>query len=233
MKTAGYILLSAILIALTSPLVASTFIIRARAGLNISQHYGIEYGYEEYEVEKGIRWGTSSGLAFDFPITDLLTVSQEFLYTNKGSRQQIGIMDQPIELDVFYKTDYLEFPTLLILHYYRKENFALYYQTGFALSFMINAHYELQGIIETGTGEHNLDIDKKMKNIDQFDFGIILGGGMNFSLFERLLALDYRINFGIPFIDLPTTEDVFRNLENAPRVKLRNQSYSIFLSYFF
>ncbi len=203
------------------------------AGLNVSQHYGVEYGYEEYEVEKGIRWGTSSGFALDFPITDNLTISQEFLFTNKGSKQKIGIKGEPIELDVYYKTDYLEFPAIFRLFHFRHNDFVLFYQTGFALSYMINARYELSGLIETGTGDHVIDINKKIQNIDRFDFGFILGGGANFKMMKKLFSLDYRINFGIPFLELPTTEDVFRDLNDTPRVKLRNQSYSLSINYYY
>ena len=204
-----------------------------KSGLNISQHYGIEYGYEQYEVEKGIRIGFSGGVAFDFPVTDLFSVSQEFLYTNKGSKQKITLSGDQITLNVFYQTDYLEFPTLFLLHYYRRNDFALYYQSGFSLSYLIYGNYELEGTIPVGNDGYELDIDKRLRTIDHFDFGIILGGGVEFSLLNRLFSLDYRINFGIPFIELPTTEDVFTDEDEISRVKLRNQSYTISLGAFF
>lgn len=232
MKTVRLFFCFFVFSALTISLWTLSFNPRVKTGLNISQHYGIEYGYEQYQVTKGIRWGTTSGIAFDFPVNEVLTVSQEFLYTNKGSRQKITVRDQPISLDVFYQTEYLEFPTMLLLNYYRRNNFALYYQTGFTLSFLIYGRYELDGIVETGNQNHEIAVDKKMENIDQFDFGIILGGGVNFSLKNRRFSLDYRINFGIPFIEFPTTEDVLDE-EEATRVKLRNQSYSISLGLFF
>ncbi len=227
------IFISFLLISLTFSLSAIDLYPRPKVGLNISQHYGIDYGYEQYEVKKGIRTGVTAGLAFDFPITDLLTISQEFLYTNKGSRQKIKLAATDIELDVFYQTDYLEFPTIFILRYYRNDNFVLSYQTGFSLSYLIQSRYELNGLIETGAGDYELDIDKRMNNIDQFDFGIILGGGVEFPFFNRRFSIDYRVNFGIPFIELPTTEDVFPEEQTASRVKLRNQSYSLSLGYFF
>lgn len=218
---------------LSVSLTAFSFNPKLKTGLNISQQYGIDYGYEEYEVDKGIRWGVNAGVSFDFPVNEVFSVSQEFIYTTKGASQTIRIKEQPIELQVFYRTDYLEFPTLFLLHYFRRENFALYYQSGFALSYLVYARYELEGTVETGQDEYELCVDKKMKTIDQFDYGIILGGGIEFKLFEKRLVLDYRINFGIPFIELPTTEDVFPEEQGASRVKLRNQTYSVSLGYFF
>jgi hypothetical protein len=230
MTTLRTLSLIIILACLSFSLAGFTLHPRVKSGLNISQHYGIDYGYDEYEVEKGIRWGFTGGISFDFPVSEAVTVSQEFLFTTKGSSQVIGIADQPIEMDVTYKTDYLEFPTLLLLHHYRRNNFTVFYQTGFSFSYLINSHYEIDGTVETGTEDYPLDIDKRMKNIDQFDFGIILGGGIGFSISKRSFILDYRTNFGIPFIEFPTTEDVLPETGISSRVRLRNLSYSLSLS---
>ncbi|MBW6515188.1 MAG: PorT family protein [Candidatus Cloacimonetes bacterium] len=227
------ILIISLLLAFFMPISALTLNPRVKTVLNISQHYGIDYGYEEYEVETGFRIGLTGGVAFDFPVTDVFSISQEFIYVTKGSKQKIKIADDQIKLDVSYQTDYLEFPTIFLLHYYRRNSFALFYQSGFSMSYLIYGRYKLEGNIMAGDDPYELNIDKRMTNIDQFDFGIITGGGVEFSLINKHFSLDYRINFGIPFIELPTTEDIFEEDPEGSRVKLRNQSYSISLGLFF
>jgi hypothetical protein len=214
------------------------FEITPSVGVNIAQHYGVDYGYEDYQVAKKTRLGLNAGLSINFPVSELLTYRQEFLYTQKGSRQGITISDEAVSFDIEYSTDYLEFPSLFQFNYYRRSTFSLYTLSGYFMSYLIRGHYTIDGHVNAGNDSWKLDVDEKMKSLDAFDFGLIFGGGLDYRLFNNRFSFEYRINFSIPFIDLPTTEDIYLEedtplFEESSRVKLRNQTYTAALRYHF
>ena len=68
-----------------------------RAGYSMATQYGIDEPDIPYTVNVQYRHGFSGGLLMYFPVTEFFGMQQEFLYVQKGSREDIDLKDQPIK----------------------------------------------------------------------------------------------------------------------------------------
>jgi len=192
----------------------------AKAGYAFALNYGVKSA--QYEVVPHGRHGAAGGFFLYFPVTGSFGVQYELLYVMKGSREKISLVEQPIEVNVWYDLDYVEIPVLFNLHTQRFGKWGMYAVSGIALSLLVNAHYRLEGTVEFNDGGTIVPISisdaYKIPYVDIFDFGFVYGGGIEFALKKAALFVEYRFTIGWNKIELPTYEG-----ENS--VGLRNQSY--------
>ena len=197
-----------------------------KAGYNLSQHYGTKTGAENYEVDTHFRHAAGGGVFMYSPITETFGIQQELLYVMKGSREDIAIRDQPIRVRVDYDMDYIEIPVLFKFQQHRFRKFALYGFSGFALSILVKAHYNLIGTIEFNEGDDvtvmPISASNNMPDTDIFDFSFLYGGGIDFRIRSLDLFFEHRFTIGWNELLLPT-------FENQDPVPLRNQSYLFML----
>jgi len=197
-----------------------------KAGYNLSQHYGTKAGAENYEVDTHFRHAAGGGLFIYSPITEAFGIQQELLYVMKGSREDIVIKDQPIQVKVDYDMDYVEIPVLFKFQEHRFRKFSLYGFSGFALSIMVRARYKLVGTVEFNEGGNitimPISARSKMPDTDIFDYAFLYGGGIDFQIRDLDLSFEYRFTIGWNPLLLPT----FGNEDPVP---LRNQSYLFML----
>ena len=83
-----------------------------KAGYSLGTQYGTLPPNLPYEVDSEARHGFTGDILLYFPITDAFGVQQEFLYTNKGSGQNITMTQPPISTSTDYKITYFELPIL-------------------------------------------------------------------------------------------------------------------------
>ena len=197
-----------------------------KVGYNLSQHYGTKAGAENYEVDTHFRHAAGGGLFIYSPITEAFGIQQELLYVMKGSREDIIIKDQPIQVKVEYDMDYIEIPVLFKFQEHKFRKFTLYGFSGFALSIMVKAHYDLVGTVEFNEGGHitimPISASNNMPDTDIFDYAFLYGGGIDFRIRDLDLFFEHRFTIGWNPLLLPT-------FENEDPVPLRNQSYLFML----
>ncbi len=206
------------------------------SGITISQHYGVDFGYEDYQIDKGLRTGLNTGLAITYPLNRNISLRTDAIYINKGSYQDISISGETISFRVTYNMDYIEVPTLLKLRIFANNKLSIYSLSGFSFAYMINSKYSIDGAVKSDNDSYPLTLNKTIDSIDRFDYCIIAGGGWETTKGNlKNFYIEYKVNFGIPFIGLPTTEDIViegNKLDDDPeRVGLRNLSYSLSLGY--
>lgn len=196
-----------------------------KAGYSIGTQYGIKPPNIPYDVNSSAKGGFTGGIILLFPITDAFSVQQEFLYTTKGSGQDITMTQPPLSTSTKYTLNYFELPILFRYNFVNIGNVGIYGSSGFALSTLLSGKYSVDGVIDTGAGKIPFNESGNTEGLDKFDYSFIYGLGLNFNLFNKNCFFDYRQTIGWNTLMMPTTEGG----EPAP---LRNQTYSFTLGLF-
>jgi len=211
-----------------------------KAGVSFGQHYGTKDPDDEYTVSSDWREAFAGGIFFHFPITARFGLQNELMYSQKGSRQHIGvdILDIPTVLEVTYDADYIEIPVLTRFAWVRSRTFDFYSLAGMALSLKVHDRYQLVGEVSDGEEVVPLRADSDMAEVDMFDYSFVYGLGLEFRLFGSNILLEHRFTIGWNTLQMPTYayvpfgEDEQILIENDP-VPLRNQNHLLLMGVHF
>lgn len=218
-----------------------------KGGYNIATQYGITPPDLTYDVNSKALNGFSGGIMLLFPITTSFAVQQEFIYSNKGSVQNISMTLPPemgntlVNTSTEYQINYFEMPIVFRYTFARIGNVGIYGCSGFALSMLLNGEYTLNVNTNTPTFtttdginfEPGPDVTtaqqstQDIEGLDEFDYSFIYGLGAHFKLFKQNLFIDYRQVIGWNTLQMPVAPG---ETDTAP---LRNQSYTISLGMYF
>jgi len=199
-----------------------------RAGYNFGTQYGIKPPDIPYTVDSDSRNGFSGGIIIHFPITESFSVQQEFLYSNKGSRQHIK-MTEPIVVntDTEYNLNYFELPIVFKYTFLKIKKLGIYGSSGFGLSLLMNGNYTIESVVDIGGGiKIPLEESGNVDGLDTFDYSFLYGIGVDHDLFGKKCFFEYRQTVGWNTLLMPTGVPE----EPAP---LRNQSYALSLGIYF
>lgn len=197
-----------------------------KAGYSLAMQYGIIPADNPYDVDSDSRHGFSGGILLYFPITEAFGVQQEFLYTNKGSTQNVSIDEPYFSTSSEYKLNYFELPILFRYTFVKIGDFGIFGSTGFGLSMLLGGEYETDGVIEIGQNDIPFAESGGTDGLDTFDYSFLYGLGTHFNLFNRQCFVNYRQTIGWNTLMMPT----FGGEEPAP---LRNQAYTFTLGVIF
>jgi hypothetical protein len=204
-----------------------------KAGVSFAQHTGTEEREPDYEVSSSWRTGVTASAFLYFPVTSRFGLQQEFAYTQKGSRQDIGvdILEIPTVLDVTYDMDYIEIQALLRFAWLQWAGKELYSLSGTALCLKVRDCYSLRGEVSDEIQTVPIYADDDMSEVDMFDFALVYGTGFELPLAGQRLQLEYRFTMAWNTLAMPTyayvpfgDEDVL--IDNEP-VPLKNQNHLI------
>lgn len=199
-------------------------------GVLLSEHYGIDEKGYDYKVKTNAKLSYVAGIDIVYPVNDLLNFRQSINLTRKGASHRIRVGDSPMKIDVDYRVDYLEIPLLLEINLIKYRGMVFSTLTGNYFSYRLKSRYSLEGTV----GNLKFDINRRIDNFDDFDYGVSFGFEIKFA---NRLFFHYLSNIGFNFISYPTTEDIFVNGESlefmGERVDLRNQSHMFTLGYIF
>ncbi|MBU1013666.1 MAG: PorT family protein [Bacteroidetes bacterium] len=196
-----------------------------KAGMNIATQYGINQPNIPYDVDSDARYGFTTGIILSFPITDVFSVQQEFLYTAKGSRQQVTMTQPPISTYSEYNINYFELPIIFRYNFVNIGNAKIFGSSGFALSMLLSGKYSVDGVIDMGQVQVPFSESGNTDGLDTFDYSFIYGLGMEFNLFNQKCFFDYRQTIGWNTLMMPSSE-------GGEPVPLRNQTYTFALGIF-
>jgi len=210
------LLLSNSLLAQTSPRFGF------KGGYSMSLQYGITPVDNEYTVETFWRHAAAGGLLINYPITEMLSIQQEFLYVMKGSRQDIGIPDQLVNTYVVYDINYFELPVVLKYIIFNLDEFKIYGTCGYTLSILLNGKVQLEGTVEVDGAQIQFKYSDEIKGLDIFDYSFLYGLGVEFPFLNRDWFFAYRFTIGWNTLLMPT-------FPGEPPAPLRNQNYTFAL----
>ena len=197
-----------------------------KAGYSLAMQYGTIPADNPYDVDSDSRHGFSGGILLYFPITEAFGVQQEFLYTNKGSTQNVSIDEPYFSTSSEYKLNYFEMPILFRYTFVKIGDFGIYGSTGFGLSMLLGGEYNTNGVIEIDDIEIPFRESGNTDGLDVFDYSFLYGLGVHFNLLNQQCFFEYRQTVGWNTLMMPT----FGGEEPAP---LRNQFYSFSLGIVF
>ena len=201
-----------------------------KAGYCIATQYGITPADLSYEVSSDARTGFSGGILLYFPITDAFGVQQEFLYTMKGSGQNVSMTDPPppVSTSTVYKINYFEMPIVFRYTFIKLGDFGIYGSTGFGLSLLLNGEFSVEGVVDVAPGvQIPISESGNTDGLDEFDYSFIYAIGTTFNLGNQNLFFEYRQTVGWNTLLMPTSEG---DTDPAP---LRNQTYTLNLGFYF
>jgi hypothetical protein len=192
----------------------------------MATQYGITDPDHPYTVDTSHRHGLAGGLLIYFPITESFGIQQEFLYVQKGSRQEIDMNPLPIKTFTDYDINYFEIPVVFRYTFVRLGKFKIYGCSGFALSILMNGESRLKMDTEFEGVPITISQKEKIEGLDTFDYSFIYGSGVDFKLFGQDCFFEYRFTIGWNTLMMPT----FEGEDPAP---LRNQDYTFTLGMYF
>jgi hypothetical protein len=166
-----------------------------KAGMNIANWHGDHAGGMDS------RLGFCGGGFVGFGLTDMLVIQPEVLYTQKGVRWEIR-QSPLVPWKETIKLDYIEIPLLFKFMLPDKSTVKPNLFVGPCFAINVNAKEKIE---ETGTPTE-LDYGEFVKDIE---FGIVLGGGVDFPLKKGKVVFDGRYTLG-----LTTTSEEGWDLKN-------------------
>jgi hypothetical protein len=203
------------------PLIAQTGMrFGFKAGYNIATQYGIKPADLSYEVDSDPRNAFTGGIVLFFPVTEAFGVQQEFLYSQKGSGQNISMTQPPMTTSTDYKINYFEMPLLFRYNFVNIGKLHLYGSSGFVLSVLLDGKYSVDGMIDMGAAKVPIKESGNTDGLDTFDYSFIYGFGFQMPLLKKDCFFDYRQTIGWNTLQMPTSAGG----EPAP---LRNQTYTL------
>jgi hypothetical protein len=210
-------------------LISGVFILSAKSrsmgisfGGGIAQGYGSRDQAEEFEIAIKIKPVYRAGVFSLLSVSENLRIHQEVLFTQKGSLQEITHKEEPVNLKASYDLDYLEVPFLIQQKLFQVRDATVWGTTGFSFSWLLQAQYDLDCEVCVGDEVIELNESHSLRNLDEFDYSLLYGLVLDFSIFQRPVILEYRFSLGWYKIDFPT----YGGLEP---VQLCNQVHSITL----
>ena len=159
-----------------------------KAGINISDLTNLENEY----IEMGTKSGLAVGVFYCVDITDEFSIQPEMNYTMKGVRDS-GVTDGN-DWALNFNIDYLEFPVLVK---YRFPSFGKFEPNLFAGPYL---GIKLSAKTKVTLNEESVSED--VEDIRSTDFGVVIGGGLDFELWSGHLILDARYAYGL--VDVST-----------------------------
>jgi len=166
-----------------------------KAGMNIANWHGDHAGGMDS------RLGFCGGGFVVLGLTDIFVIQPEALYTQKGVKWEIRLNPQGY-LKATLEYDYIEIPLLFKLVSPVKGGVKPNFLVGPYFAINVNAKEKIE---ETSTPTE-LDYGELVKDIE---FGIVLGGGVDFPLEKGKIVFDGRYTLG-----LTTTSEEGWDLKN-------------------
>jgi hypothetical protein len=182
-----------------------------RLGLNVANFNG--------DDAEGLdpRVGACLGGFIEYPLTPIISLQGEVLYTMKGA------MESSMGIDLVWKMNYVEVPLLARLNFPISGSIRPYLLAGPGIAFNTGAEWEVSGFGQSAS----MDIGDYVKGTD---LGAVLGGGLSFPVGPYWMAAEVRYEFGMATIDedlVPFLEEVSGEDLPMDELDLKNGTFSV------
>lgn len=170
-----------------------------RGGLSLATWGGADVN--DFETATGIsvtnRTGVTAGGLVSFPLGGLVSLQPELLYVGKGAKFESGGSSATVNMA------YAEVPVLLVISPGVQGSVRPSIFAGGAIAFKLSCSLSGGGTSDSCT---NQGIDTK-----GFDYGMVFGVGLGFSVGTGELQLDGRYDLGLGKIDNSSPPDAISN----------------------
>ena len=160
-----------------------------KVGMNFANVYDI---VPEMDWKRGLVFG----VFMDYSVSRHFSIQPEVLYSMKGYENDYNFID--MAGNPFYDRvgnrdiSYLEIPVMMKFYFFPGRYTRTYFSVGPYLAFLINAE------IDDRYSSVDYEFDEY---IEDYDFGLAFGGGVEFPLQRGYVSTDFRFTFGT--VDVP------------------------------
>ena len=201
----GGILIFMLLVAAISPVYAIDKKVgyrgRRSSGERSDAAFGLKIGMNfsnVYDIAPEMDWkrGLVFGAFMDYPVNRYFSVQPEVLYSMKGYELGIDFID--MGGNPFYDRvgnrdiSYLEIPVMMKFYFFPGRYSRSYFTVGPYFAILLDAE------IDDRFSSIDYEFDEYLED---YDFGISLGGGVEFPLDRGYVSTDFRFTFGT--VDIP------------------------------
>lgn len=176
-----------------------------KVGLNVSKVYFDDD--EPFPGDKGARVGLTAGIGANVPQNDLLSFQAEVLFSSQGfSVHEDGNTD----IDGRYSLNYLKLP-ILAQATFGDRDLSFYGNGGLSIGYLLGGRargrWDVFNVLRDNINEPLEFTDEpnpfRIHEVDanRIDVGLLLGGGVNFSVGHLPLFVDLRYNIGLTDYD--------------------------------
>jgi hypothetical protein len=168
-----------------------------KAGANFSS-----LGGDDVPSEFGSRTGLVIGGFAQYPVSDLLTIQPELLYSQKGADFSGQVLGETVEGSL--KLDYLEIPVLLRVNVPAgAPELRPTLHVGPTFAFEVSCKISFSGFGDSGTEDCDSDGDGGFAEDERrkFDLGLALGGGLDIAFLTGTLMIETRYTLGLQSLD--------------------------------
>jgi len=173
----------------------------------------------------GRRTAFRIGVFLEIPLTDVVGLRPEVLYTQKGatldgSATQVVVGEEfEVEFEGTFRFDYLQIPVLAVVKIPTEGSFTPRLFVGPAVGFNVSAEGEAESTV-TGPDTRRTDTITEEADVEDVDLGGVIGGERGYALANgHTIALDLRYN------------PIFNTVNPDGEFDVRNQVFSAGLSY--
>lgn len=179
-----------LLIILIAPASAAAAGVGLKGGLNFNRWYGSDYS-EDMESVSNIMIGASFSIAAGY-----ISVNPEIYYAVKGWKDTETLPPYypyfGAEVTTTISMNYIEIPVLFKYSYDTGTGFKPGVYAGPYMAFILNSPE-----LEWESGQHSQDYKLTGDCFKSRDFGLVFGGGIDFSYWIGTISLEARYNLGL------------------------------------
>jgi opacity protein-like surface antigen len=158
-----------------------------KAGVNFANVTG-----EDVEEEWKSKMGIAAGGFLTFSLSDMIAVQPEVLFTQKGSKYEQSYLGETLK--AWANITYLDIPVLAKLYIPVQPN------SGFRPSIFAGPYFGLKLSGKTKIEWMDETEENEIEDLKGTDFGLVLGGGLDFAFGTGKICVDVRYGFSLASI---------------------------------
>lgn len=155
----------------------------------------VSLGFTNVSVDEKRRIGFSAGAFFTYSINEMFAVQPEILFTMKGSKYdtEATLSGITVKTTATEKLNYLEIPVLAKVVIPVEGKFSPNLFAGPYFAIKLSAKVKAEATVSGITVEAEADDD----DVRSFDYGMVFGGGVDYSLATGKVTFDVRYSLGL------------------------------------
>lgn len=208
-----------LLILLSSAPDASEITFGAKVGMTAAN---ITETPKEWEDDAEYSFGFTGGAYLNYAFNRCLSIQPELLYSMKGT-EAVLVEDY---LDMTVSFEYIEIPVLIRYSLPLEGDFRPFFFGGPCLAYLLESELRISTII--------LSADADFSSVSHTnDFALVLGGGLSYTIGERVFTLDARYQRGFTNVIVSGDFDINGDPRTIEADDIKNTNFTLMLGYRF
>ena len=193
----------------------------AKVGMTLSNITQTPAGWEQ---DKSFKGGFTGGVFLNYSLTENFSLQPELLYTQKGVKD--NLYEGFVTVDLTASFDYIELPVLAKYTFMPEKKFRPNIYGGPSVAFTMSSELEVSAFL------FSAEIDfSDLTHVT--DFGIVAGGGFDYSLGTGMIICDARFYLGFTNVILSGDFEIDGSTQTIDEDDFKNYGFSLMAGYAF